>query len=120
MRITLCGSARFEREFHDWDEDLTMAGHVVYSLAIYPSSKAGVKDWYDEKQKVTLDLIHLAKIDNSDAVVVINVGGYVGQSTAREVEWARIKGKTIYYVEPVEGAGWTADQLLPGGEAHRR
>lgn len=120
MRITLCGSARFEQDFHRWNEDLSLAGHVVYALAAWPSRHAGVKDWYDEQQKIALDLVHLAKIDNSDAVVVINVGGYVGPSTAREVEWARMKNKTVYYVEPVEGAGWPADSLLPGGEAHRR
>ena len=120
MRITLCGSARFEEDFHSWNEDLSLSGHTVYSLAIYPSSKGGNKDWYNQQQKTTLDLVHLSKIENSDAIVVINKNGYIGDSTKREIEWARLKNKTIYFVEPVDGAGWPAAALLPGGEAHLR
>lgn len=112
MRVTLCGSARFEEEFHEWDEELTLAGHVVYNLSVYPSTKPGGKNWFDDETKITLDLVHLAKIDNSDAVVVINKDGYVGASTAREIQWARIKQKTVYFVEPVPGGGFPADVLL--------
>lgn len=104
MKITLCGSARFEKEFHDWDEKLCLAGHVVYNLSVFPSSKAGVKDWYDDNTKVMLDLVHLAKIEESDAVVVLNIGGYIGESTMREICWARIRGKRRFYVETVVNA----------------
>ena len=99
MRITLCGSAKFEDEFHDYNEKLTLSGHVVYGLAAYPSKHANNKDWYSEEQKQTLDLIHFAKIDNSDAIVVLNVNGYIGFSTKREIEYARIKGKKEFYIE---------------------
>lgn len=109
MKVCLCGSAKFELFFHEWDEKLTLAGHVVYSLAVYPSSKDGNKDWYSEAQKQTLDLVHLAKIEESDVVVVINPileskpEGYIGFSTAREIEWAKIRGKQVYYVSPPSG-----------------
>jgi len=97
MRITLCGSAKFEKLWHDWNEKLTLAGHTVYSLAVYPSSKEGNKNWYSEEAKTTLDLIHLDKILNSEAIVVINQNGYIGPSTKREIEWARIQGKKVYW-----------------------
>jgi hypothetical protein len=97
MKICLCGSARFEKEFHEWNKQLTLAGHVVYGLAVYPSSEGGNKDWYDSNTKVTLDLVHLAKIEESDAVVVVCPGGYVGESTTREIQWARIRLKPIYW-----------------------
>lgn len=109
MKICLCGSAKFELQFHEWDEKLTLAGHVVYSLAIYPSSKEGNKDWYTEEQKQTLDLVHLAKIEESDAIVVLNVPatdyeeGYIGFSTRREIEWAKIRLKQVYYLHPPAG-----------------
>ena len=96
MKITLCGSARFEKEFHHWSETLTFEGNIVYGLAIYPSSKDG-KLWYDGKQKEFLDLIHLAKIEESDAVFVIDVNGYIGESTAREIAWAKIRGKRVLF-----------------------
>ena len=99
MRITLCGSAKFEKEFLEWTEKLTLVGHTVYGLAVYPSAKKGNKDWYDENTKIMLDLVHLDKILNSDIIVVLNVGGYIGFSTDREIKWARIQRKSVYYLE---------------------
>jgi len=61
MRITLCGSAKFEGMFHKWNKDLTLSGHTVYALAVYPSFMEGDKNWYDEKQKSILDQIHFEK-----------------------------------------------------------
>lgn len=98
MRITLCGSARYEELFTLWNERLTLAGHTVYDLAVKPSSKGGNKNWYDEATKTTLDLIHLDKILNSEAILVINEYGYIGDSTKREIEWARIQRKMIYWL----------------------
>jgi len=99
MRITLCGSARFERQFHDWNERLTIAGHTCYDLAVHPSFKEGNKDWYDEPTKMMLDLVHLDKIANSDAIVVLNVEDYIGFSTKREIIWARMQGKKVIWLE---------------------
>lgn len=118
MKITLCGSARFEGMFHKWNKDLTLAGHIVYALAVYPSFMDGQKNWYSEKEKTTLDLAHLAKISNSDAIVVIDVDEYYGDSTAREIEWARIQDKKVYWITEnsknltIKGEHW-AGVLLP-------
>jgi hypothetical protein len=98
MRITLCGSAKFESAFHEWNKKLTLAGHTVYGLAVYPSSMEGNKDWYNEQEKIILDLIHLDKILNSDIIVVIDVDGYTGFSTKREIQWARIQGKRVFWI----------------------
>lgn len=114
MRLTLCGSARFEEEFHKWNEDLTLAGDVVYSLAVFPSQKQGQQElvgrpaheWYSAAQKAQLDGVHRAKIDNSDGIVVLDVGGYVGNSTQGEIDYARAQGKAVYWLELV-------DQSLP-------
>jgi hypothetical protein len=98
MRLTLCGSARFEAMFHKWNKDLTLAGHTVYALAVYPSYMEGDKNWYNEAQKTTLDLVHLDKISNSDGIVVIDVDEYYGDSTRREIAWARMRGKRVYWI----------------------
>ncbi len=98
-KVTLVGSARFEAQFHEWSEKLTLAGMVVYSLAVFPSTKGGEKSWYTEEQKHTLDLVHLTKIVHSDCVVVLNVEGYVGESTRREIEFATRIGRPVYYLE---------------------
>lgn len=104
MRITLCGSARFEKEFKDWNRWLTLAGHVVYSLAVYPSDMSGGKDWYGKEEKAMLDQVHKLKIDNSDAIVVITgahghtfMMRYVGESTHNEVNHAIACGKKVYF-----------------------
>lgn len=103
MKITLCGSARFEKNFKWANEKLTLAGHTVYSLAVYMSDKPAPVDgvaheWYTPHEKEILDLIHLSKILNSDAIFVINDDGYIGPSTKREINWAVILDKPVYFM----------------------
>lgn len=102
MRITLCGSTRFESKFHEWNHKLALAGHTVYSLSLFGREVKDVgKDdnkIVTEDEKIVLDLVHLDKIMNSDAVVVIDVDEYVGFSTAREVRWARMQGKKVFWI----------------------
>ena len=97
MRLTLCGSLKFEDVFKEWNKQLTLAGHVVYSVACYPSDNDG-KDWYTTEQKAMLDVMHLAKIDNSDGIFVLDVDGYIGESTKREIIYATYREKRICYL----------------------
>ena len=115
MKITLIGSTRFERDFRNWDLNLTLSGHTAYNLAIYPS-EMGSKDWYNDEQKLMLDAVHKAKIANSEAVVVINPGGYIGDSTKSELLFAAAMGKSIFVVENIAGlyAG-KAENLIVNG-----
>lgn len=98
MKFTICGSARFEQLWHEWNKRLGLMGHISYSLMTFPSVE-GSKSWYTEEQKWTLDLAHLAKIEDSDAILVLNKDGYVGESTSREVKWARMRGKKVFWLE---------------------
>lgn len=99
MKITLCGSARFEEYFKFWNEMLSLYGHTVYTLSVYPSQKESGKDWYSEEEKKTLDRVHLDKIRNSDAILVINPFAYIGESTLKEIEFAEATGKKIFCLE---------------------
>jgi hypothetical protein len=99
MIITLCGSARFEPWFHHWNEILSLAGHCVFGLGVYPSWKEGDKNWYSEEEKRVLDQVHIGKIANSDGIVVLNVFSYIGDSTMNEIEAARVHGKDVYFLE---------------------
>lgn len=119
MRIALCGSTRFEPLFHDWNHKLACAGHTVYSLSLFgrEAKDAGKDDKkiVTEDEKITLDLVHLDKIMNSDAILVINPGGYVGFSTSREIRWARMQGKLVYRQEQAcPGESLAADLLMLG------
>ena len=93
MRITLCGSTRFRDAYEKANRLLSKQGHVVYSVSCFGHGG----DPLTEAEKATLDKVHLAKIDNSDGIVVLNVDDYVGESTAREIEHAKATGKEIWY-----------------------
>lgn len=101
MKITLCGSARFEEKFKEMNRRLSLAGHVVYSLAVYPSDMDGKKEWYTKEQKEIIDYVHRLKIDNSDAIYIIAPGGYIGESTKNEIEYARKNNKIIMCAYPL-------------------
>lgn len=103
MKITLCGSTRFKPQFEEYNKLLTLEGHLVYSLGCFgkqasdigkPEENISVTD----EQKLHLDLIHFAKIEESDAIFVLDVDGYIGESTQREIAWAKMRGKLIYHL----------------------
>lgn len=100
--ITLCGSTKFRIAFEEWNVKLTMAGAVVLSIVI-PSHAYGFV--WTEAEKQMLDKMHLAKIDLSDEIFVLDVGGYIGESTAREIAHAQATGKTVRYLS-VEHPEW--------------
>jgi hypothetical protein len=54
------------------------------------------------EEKIALDILHLHKIDEADLVRILNVGGYIGHSTRRELEYAQRLGKPIIFLEPIE------------------
>ena len=84
MIVTLIGSTRFEPFFHVWNEVLGLAGHPVFSLSCLPSR--GFQPTADEK--IVLDQVHKQKIERSDAVLLLNVFGYIGASTMSEIKHA--------------------------------
>ena len=96
MILTLCGSARFEPYWHEANKQLGLAGHICFSLMTFPSVE-GDKSWYTPEQKWSLDLAHLAKIEQSHGVVMLNIDRYLGESSLRELQWARIRHKRVYW-----------------------
>ncbi len=95
--ITLCGSTRFKNEFLEAQKRLTLEGNVVITVGLFGHSGDDVV--WTEGVKDMLDCQHLAKIDLADEIFVINVGGYIGDSTRREIAYAEYKGKSISYLE---------------------
>lgn len=99
----LCGSTRFYDQFQQANYDLTMAGHIVLSVGFYPHAKAehghGEGVGHDSTEKVALDELHKRKIDLADEVLVLNIGGYIGDSTRSEIAYAEKLGKPVRYLE---------------------
>lgn len=112
--ITLCGSTRFFDDFRLANLKLTCAGWAVLSIGIdtksdqqlkesgfYPANEQELKTIHDR-----LDILHReGKIGRSEAIMVIDVDGYIGNSTRKEIEYAIQHGKKLYsYTKTTEFA----------------
>lgn len=96
--ITLCGSIKFKDEFLKVQEKLTLDGNIVFTPNFFNSIK---KEEINLDTKKMLDEMHKQKIDMSNEIYVINLGGYIGESTKSEIEYAKMKGKKINYLEKI-------------------
>lgn len=96
--VCLCGSTKFKDEFIAANFRETMAGRIVLSVGgfMHADSFSVTAD-----QKTMLDELHKRKIDLADEIFVLNVGGYIGESTRSEIEYAEAHGKPIFYLETV-------------------
>jgi hypothetical protein len=92
--VCICGSARFMTEMRAANRELTFAGVIVVAPSEADESPT-------HEQKAVLDALHLRKIDLADRVLIVNPGGYVGESTRREVAYAQAAGKPITFTDPV-------------------
>ncbi len=97
--ITLCGSTRFKDEFLRVQKELTLKGYIVISVGLFGHS--GDNEVLVDGVKEMLDDMHLAKIDMADEIFIVNPGGYIGKSTAREIAYARSQGKAVRSLCPL-------------------
>ena len=95
--ITLCGSTKFKDEFIAEQKRLTLEGNIVISVGLFGHS--GDDEVWPDSTKVMLDDMHKRKIDLADEIFVINPGGYIGQSTKSEIEYATETEKPVRYLE---------------------
>lgn len=111
--VCLCGSTRFYYSFQQANYDLTMQGKIVLSVGFYPHATVehghGEGVGHDSVEKAALDELHKRKIDLSDEVLVLNIGGYVGQSTRSEILYAEKIGRPVRFIEPDLGLWRIAD-----------
>lgn len=101
--VCLCGSTRFWEAFRDHGLRLTLEGKIVLSIGIAASDSMTFAHASDEDGKAIkerLDWLHRRKIDLADEILVLNVGGYVGDSTKNEIAYAILRHKGISWLEP--------------------
>ena len=92
--VCICGSMRFVEEMRAANRELTFAGVIVVA-----PGEGG--ELITDEQKAVLDALHQRKIDLADRVLVVNPGGYLGESTRREIAYARAGGKPVSFTHPV-------------------
>jgi hypothetical protein len=101
--VCLCGSTRFSQAWQDANLYETLAGRIVLSIGCNTKSDEELANESSIKiDKEMLDILHLFKIDLADEILVLNVNQYVGESTKREIEYARKSGKRIRWLEPMQ------------------
>lgn len=108
--VTLCGSTRFKDEFMKVAAELTRDGYIVLMPHVFSHSESeyGLNHCLDPDKLLNMNLanslksellnIHLAKIDMSDEIFVINKDGYIGDGTKQEIKYASEHGKIIRFV----------------------
>lgn len=101
--ICICGSNRFTVELREARRTLTLLGNIVIGAEVDLSEDYFSRDFKQrelDEMKEELDRLHLRKIDLADEVYIVNVGGYMGESTRNELAYAQAHGKTIRYFQP--------------------
>lgn len=93
--ITVCGSLRFVKEMMEITEKMELQGNCML-VPIYNPNRPS-KDDFTEKEALMLDKMHKERIKLADAILVVNVDGYIGKSTAKEIEFAKSLNKEIMY-----------------------
>lgn len=96
--VCLVGSTRFIDAYRQANLRETLAGNIVFTIGRDTKSDAMLH--LAPEDKIRLGLLHLHKIDQANEVLVLNVNGYIGESTRREIEYARLLGKTLRWLEP--------------------
>ena len=97
--ITICGSMKFIKEMMDISIKVELQGNVVL-MPIYSSSRPN-KDAFSKDEVLMLDKMHKERIKLSDAILVVNVNGYIGSSTASEIKYAQSLNKEIIYYSDI-------------------
>lgn len=101
--VCLCGSTRFGEAYQQANLEETLAGRIVLTVGCDTKSDgdlfANKSPGELEEIKAQLDWLHFRKIDLADEVLILNVGGYIGESTRRERDYAQKQGKKIRWLE---------------------
>lgn len=102
--VVLCGSTRFKEDFERVNRSLTLGGHIVLAPGVFGHAD-GIE--LSEASKTALDALHFRKIDMADEVIVVNPGGYIGDSTRREIAYAERTGTPVSFTNyPAEGIAY--------------
>ena len=95
--VTICGSMKFQKEMVQIAEKLELEKNYAVLQCIFGDHRKH----YTEKELQKLEELHFKKIAISDAIYVVNVNGYIGDATRKEIEYAQSLQKEILSLEPL-------------------
>jgi hypothetical protein len=99
--VCLCGSTRFSQAFQQANLDETLTGNIVLTVGCDTKSDEELFQEDSTEIKQRLDILHMHKILLADEILVLNVGGYIGESTANEIVFAELYNKPVRYLEDI-------------------
>ena len=94
--VTLCGSMRFQNEMMEIAEKLAREGECVLTPVYMVTKDCEIS----EEEVKRLKLEQFKRIELADEVFVVNVDGYVGESTMAEIEYAERSRKRVRFSQP--------------------
>lgn len=96
----ICGSSRFIDQIAVTAWEFEKRGVVTLGMHLLPSSYTDQADHQAEHEGIAdkMDALHLRKIDMADQVYVVDVNGYIGESTRREIAYAERTSKPVHYM----------------------
>lgn len=96
--VCLCGSTKFKDDFIKATELLSLSGHVVLSVGLFGHADNKFSTVITDEVKALLDDMHKQKIEMADFIYIINKNNYIGESTLKEIEYAKSLNKPIKYM----------------------
>ena len=96
--VTLCGSMRYQNEMIKIARNLEVTFGYCVLQCVYDF--AGKNDTQKERDKIIR--AHYKKIDLCNFIYVVNIDGFISESTQKEIDYAIKKGKEVYYHEDRE------------------
>ena len=102
--VVLCGTTKFKEAFEQAEKRLGLEGKIVLTVSLFGHSGDLTPEQVQigHPVKDLLDNLHMRKIDLADSVLVLNVNGYIGESTRNEIAYAQSLGKHVSYLEPLD------------------
>lgn len=93
--VCLCGSTKYRDVFLKIAHQETLKGNVVLTPLVFSQSEG----WEPTQEQLeVLVSIHNQIIEMSDEILVLNVGGRIGESTNNEIQYAKSLGKLVRYL----------------------
>ena len=105
--ICFCGSSKFVGEMAVLMWEFEKLGNICVGLHLMPNgygeAKGHGKNYHHlaelEGIAEQMDALHRRKIDLADEIFIVNLNGYIGESTRNEIEYAEKLKKPIKYLE---------------------
>jgi hypothetical protein len=117
--VCICGSTKFKQAWIAENARLTGEGNIVLAVGLWGHHE---RIFPDTETKTRLDDLHKRKIDLCNWVWVLDIGGYVGESTRSEIAYAEKLGRPVRrlslefpdYVEPSDPLAAARDDAVRG------